>query len=233
MKVSNILLVAAVGLVPVIGFSATATSADSYYSFDTVKYLTLGRFSAPSGVLNSVAFDVTIDLSAATEGLVAKSITGISATGELLYNVSGATSTISGVDTLIESNPSLYSLNYNLLEPLASSNNVWDYFTTSANTVAFHVTSVDSTLLSSLTGSGSYNIAFDDTYLASIYQTIEGSNVELTTEDTSIGLMKVTPSAKYTVTATYTYAPIPEPSTYAIILGVFTLGLVGWRRFRR
>lgn len=26
---------------------------------------------------------------------------------------------------------------------------------------------------------------------------------------------------------------IPEPSTYAMILGVATLGLVGWRRFRR
>lgn len=27
--------------------------------------------------------------------------------------------------------------------------------------------------------------------------------------------------------------PIPEPSTYALFLGVATLGLVGWRRFRR
>jgi hypothetical protein len=32
---------------------------------------------------------------------------------------------------------------------------------------------------------------------------------------------------------TYTYTPVPEPSTYALFLGVGTLGLIGWRRFRR
>ena len=35
------------------------------------------------------------------------------------------------------------------------------------------------------------------------------------------------------VNATVTYTFIPEPSTYAMILGAITLGLVGWRRFRR
>ena len=35
------------------------------------------------------------------------------------------------------------------------------------------------------------------------------------------------------VSATVTYTFIPEPSTYAMILGAITLGLVGWRRFRR
>ena len=34
-------------------------------------------------------------------------------------------------------------------------------------------------------------------------------------------------SANYSITA------VPEPSTYALLLGVGTLGLVGWRRFRR
>jgi hypothetical protein len=34
-------------------------------------------------------------------------------------------------------------------------------------------------------------------------------------------------------TVQYTYTPVPEPSTYALFLGVGTLGLVGWRRFRR
>lgn len=34
-------------------------------------------------------------------------------------------------------------------------------------------------------------------------------------------------------TVTYDYTAVPEPSTYALLLGVGTLGLVGWRRFRR
>ena len=33
--------------------------------------------------------------------------------------------------------------------------------------------------------------------------------------------------------ASYTLTAVPEPSTYALLLGVGTLGLVGWRRFRR
>lgn len=33
--------------------------------------------------------------------------------------------------------------------------------------------------------------------------------------------------------SSYTITAVPEPSTYALLLGVGTLGLVGWRRFRR
>jgi len=35
------------------------------------------------------------------------------------------------------------------------------------------------------------------------------------------------------ISAVYTLTAVPEPSTYALFLGVGTLGLVGWRRFRR
>lgn len=40
-------------------------------------------------------------------------------------------------------------------------------------------------------------------------------------------------SAAYVDDVVVTATAIPEPSTYALFLGVATLGLVGWRRFRR
>jgi hypothetical protein len=41
-------------------------------------------------------------------------------------------------------------------------------------------------------------------------------------------------SSSYTIDKVFiTATQIPEPSTYALLLGVGTLGLVGWRRFRR
>lgn len=42
-----------------------------------------------------------------------------------------------------------------------------------------------------------------------------------------------TADATFSGSVVYTYNAIPEPSTYAMILGACTLGLVGWRRFRK
>lgn len=41
------------------------------------------------------------------------------------------------------------------------------------------------------------------------------------------------PGEHLNISASYTLTAVPEPSTYALFLGVGTLGLVGWRRFRR
>lgn len=72
-----------------------------------------------------------------------------------------------------------------------------------------------------LTGSGTLNMSSYD--LAGISDISYGENIQLYWKETSgsawIDNLQVT--------------AVPEPSTYALFLGVATLGLVGWRRFRR
>ncbi|MFT3830916.1 MAG: choice-of-anchor E domain-containing protein [Opitutaceae bacterium] len=235
MKAVSVLLLAAAGLVPALGYSQTSTTStsDSYWSYNTnplSNYLDLEKFDSTLGTLQSVQFNFSVQVTSSLVSL--KSYEPTSATAQVTYDIGGVTTTNAGtrLEGLLEGSSLLMSANdYNIVSSLTSTS--WsDVATLSGGgyTNTFSIASTDAGLLSDLTGTSRYGITINDAFLASLRQ----GAVELAVGTNGLGILKESSVAGYSVTAVYTYA-IPEPATYALVFGALTLGLVGWRRFRK
>ncbi len=77
----------------------------------------------------------------------------------------------------------------------------------------------DPALYDRVTGASNYNLVWEGRPRFTIDNGIDGEIYSA--------------SAIGSVSVTYTYSAIPEPSTYALILGCATLGFVAWRRRRK
>ena len=77
----------------------------------------------------------------------------------------------------------------------------------------------DPALLDWVTGASNYDVRWTGGLVFRIVNAFDGETYHA--------------SADGSVSVTYTYSAIPEPSTYALIFGSAALGLVAWRRRRK
>ena len=229
MKVRTALLTAALALVPVVGFAQTPISQS--HSSATVElnnkattYLVLPKFNPGWGTLQAVNLSVAIDIGQYSATFINGS-SAVIASGDYLFTntVSSVGSSLGATSLLTSADLPVVTLgDFTInkpgtitgLIPGTSALRVFD----PAQILSGN--DIGSSYISLYEGIGTFTIDLSAAYAASasIYNS----------ESSATGK---TPSGQVFATVTYTF--IPEPSTYAMILGAITLGLVGWRRFRR
>jgi hypothetical protein len=218
-------------------YSYEGTAVGSGISFD------LGRFDPAKGTLDSVTFSYHF----VTSGDVTYAFDNDSTTSGVVGRVTTATtiSSFNIVDSDVKSALSAFSVgligdHYKNYSSIALDINDGDAHTGTPDSggsdyaelvflKGYALQSFDTTLNSSL--SSFYVNGTDKTFTIDTNAAFSAYSGFLPTvlADYSGSL----DSVKLLAAVTYNYTPVPEPSTYALFLGVATLGLVGWRRFRR
>lgn len=220
MKVSQLCVGAACTLIPLIGFAA-----DSYKSTDASadQYLTLDLYNGVSGTLSGASLTISYTYSGAALSVNNTTLNDITATGSTSATITGVSSTVSDLSTYLASQTTIYGSGYTFTMPTTSVLAGTTYSLNQTGTSTYTVTYDLSSILSSLyatTGTSTLNLSWTALF---------GSSSA--TSDSAITVSSTSPTITYFADITYT--PVPEPSTYALLLGVGTMGLVGWRRFRR
>jgi len=237
MKAVSLALVAAAGLLPALGFSATVVYSDSQIIQNLGKTsLSLNYFDSGLGTLTGVNVAVGVNFADVSVELDNDSLNAQWGLGMLKNTASGFTvdsaaiaSSIPSItvsDFGIDLSSGLYSLGATSGDPVgvfnaqpgATDYAIWGL----GSVVAGDAANVASGDLSSFVGMGNFLLSLNTFfYTTGVFQGGDGK------------FQGSTPDATFKATVTYTYAAIPEPATYALILGVCTLGFIGWRRFRK
>lgn len=225
MKVSHILVAATAGLLPFLGFSTTLTdSFQGYTGSDPLQSatftVTLNVWDAYYAVDNDSADPInnaqawfsSVANSFSTPGTLLSSSVDFSALKEKLdfsvysptFSLTADNGDADGTKTI---NPDIAGKDYFSWSP-------------ATHTVSYSVLIDDKTVLQSLLGGKTFDVNMDLTFKTD-------TNITGATVYSFLG------NPQGVLDAQITYQAIPEASTYALLLGAGTLGLVGWRRFRR
>ncbi len=229
MKAVPVLLLAA-GFLPAVA-SAALTSSDTLISYNpaepiaTTSVLTLDTFDTVGGTRYLTA--ATLTLSYDVEDFdVSFTNNDSSVATTAKYNFS------SDILRVFADN----SLRTSEVSPLMSAANL--LYTTEAQYVTLQPgetsapTSYSGLNFSAARTLGNLN-AFETSGAGEFTLSVQGDFGLLTNISSNTRINGGVKDATVTATIAYEYAVIPEPSTYALLFGALTLGLVGWRRFRK
>lgn len=246
MKVSPVLLASCLGLMPAFMCAATTpvdTKSMTMINYDpsspltTTNTLSLSMFDPSLGTLTGVNISYYVNVTGASIQVDNDAGENNTATGSVFNTVYGFSSSL-GSQSLLDAS---YS-------PIVSSSSLqvitshsFDLAANSGDALGFtsHLGGdYGSYSFANLQGGGSGNVASS---FIDLYKGTGSFDIDLQAMFGTIASFSGpngffqgnTASATITAAVQYTYNPIPEPSTYAMVFGAMTLGLVGWRRFRR
>jgi len=202
-----------------VSLSSGSEGVMTFSQFDAATYGTLTGIDIEFYYTNpdfSYTYTATVDSVKVGSEFYAD-VSNLSGWGSDAATALAVTNSLSGINL---SSLSISQGNFKNLTTLASGSSVTYNYTGLTSTTGAN--SIASTYWTTYTGTDS--VFIDATAIYGLYQNIQGNNVS---QSGTISIGEI-----YGVIS-YSYTPVPEPSTYALFLGVGTLGLVGWRRFRR
>ncbi|HLP09118.1 MAG TPA: choice-of-anchor E domain-containing protein [Opitutaceae bacterium] len=232
MKAVPVLLLAAAGLVPALGYAATISyDVSTSLPSGSPSTLSLTRFDTSLGTLTGITVTLGVNITDTHVQFDNDADTVQTGTAGLRNIVSNFTSSAGGISAsavtsglAINQTANLtIGANYNDLAGVANFQvgeqdyASWDPALISSS----YTTSIGSAYFADWSSLSNITLSLDTSYFTSA--SISGNN--------GYGLIN-TPNGVFAASVTYTYA-IPEPATYALVFGALTLGLVGWRRFRK
>ncbi|HLP01012.1 MAG TPA: PEP-CTERM sorting domain-containing protein [Opitutaceae bacterium] len=228
MKAVSVLLLAAAGLVPALGY-AQSTSSISYdvspvslTSGSTVSFY-IPKFDNAGGLYDLTGVTLTFDYSVNDFGLtytaggtsparITQSFTNT------IWSISSTSAGLTNSLSWVQSGGGLdFSVPSRTINLLAGQSGAFNYENLDATVTG----DIAAGYVDLYSGAGSVQVNVQSLY--GLTTTILGDGV---TVDGATG------GGTIAASVTYTYA-IPEPATYALVFGALTLGLVGWRRFRK